>query len=184
MRKEIKLSSLCFVLFAVVILGACMRKASLSETATRTSSFKNKENRDAGVCMLATSSGTVCRLSLRACDQARAALKDIQADKTARSINLLEDTFAQSALAKGIQSSQVCEADLETWSVKSLSLRQRAPVEVASISMRGLQEIKFLIWLGGFAAGMLGDGVGAACMSAVGAGLGYAENKGWIQCKY
>ena len=75
-----------------------------------------------------------------------------------------------------------CDKGIEDWAISSFATGKRAPYEVASIGIPGLQELKLLIWAGGMAAGFLGDGVGSACMSAIGSGISYAESKRWIRC--
>lgn len=109
-------------------------------------------------------------------------LKDIHFDKTLAGKDISSDAFVQSSVEMKMANADVCLPELETWAIKSFALRKKADYDVATLTVPGLQEIKLLIWGGGMMAGFMGDGIGSACMSAVGAGISYAESKRWIQC--
>ena len=121
-------------------------------------------------------------MSQRGCTEALAVLQDIQLDKALAGKNISNDAFVQNSVEKKVSPSDVCQPELETWAIKSFALRKKANYDVATLTIPGLQEIKLLIWGGGMMAGFMGDGIGSACMSAVGAGISYAESKSWIQC--
>lgn len=121
-------------------------------------------------------------MSQRSCTEALAVLKDIHLDKTLAGKNISNDALVQSSAEKKVMSTDICQPELEAWALKSFALRKKADYDVATLTIPGLQEIKLLIWGGGMMAGFMGDGIGAACMSAVSAGISYAESKSWIQC--
>lgn len=165
------------------IIPGCKYIPSWSEIATRSASRESalsvKEP-----CMLALNNGRACRMSTQRCGQALGVLSDVKSRPTESQKDILKDAFVQKVSAQYISSADLCEPELESWALKTIALGKPAPYDVAALIIPGLQEIKFLVWGGGMMAGFLGDGVGSACMSAMGASISYAESKNWISCKH
>ncbi|NBW80349.1 hypothetical protein EBR21_01215 [bacterium] len=171
--------------FALMICGffplsGCRFFTTLSEPATRSAS---PVGADKSECALALSSGTTCKLSLNSCAIAVEIMKDIQARPAHLRRDILADEFVQKTSQSKEKIEEACNVEVERWALASFAEGKRAPYNVAGLVIPGLQEVKLLIWGGGMAAGFMGDGVGSACMSAIGAGISYAESKKWIQCK-
>ncbi|MEN9826928.1 MAG: hypothetical protein RI953_2673 [Pseudomonadota bacterium] len=165
---------------ALVQISACRFFTTLSEPATRSASPFGADKTE---CALALSSGTVCRMSIQSCTRAVEVMKDIQARPANQRRDILTDEFVQKTSQSKDKIEENCIIELEHWALESIAGGKKAPYNVAGLVIPGLQEIKLLIWGGGMAAGFLGDGVGSACMSAIGSGISYAESKKWIQCK-
>jgi hypothetical protein len=171
-----------FVLVGGLILpmNACRLLTSLSEPAARQATSLKTQNND---CTLAMSNNVTCRLSAESCERALEIMKDIAQRRSKSSRNILSDEFVQKVSASSEPRQEACSPSDEKWALSSFAQEKRAPYEVAGITVPGLQEIKLLIWGGGMVAGFLGDGVGSACMSAIGSGISYAESKKWIICR-
>ena len=169
-------------IISACIISACKYIPSFSEIATRSASRESalpvKEP-----CMLALNNGRACRMSTQRCEQALSVLSEVKNRPLASQKEILKDAFVQKVTAQKISSAELCETELERWALNTIALGKSAPYDVAALIIPGLQEIKFLVWGGGMMAGFLGDGVGSACMSAVGASISYAESKQWIACK-
>ena len=170
----------CAGLTALMLsLCGCRFFTSFSEPASRqASSLKSKS----GQCALALSSGMTCLLSEGSCHQAIELMKEIKIWSQTKKKTILNDDFVQQVSRSSEVPTEKCDRDLERWVIATFSAGKPAPFDVAGLKIGGLQELKLLIWGGGMVAGFLGDGVGSACMSAIGAAIGYAESKKWIEC--
>lgn len=110
-------------------------------------------------------------------------MKELKNRPSRTQTDLLADEFVQKISRSSEKITEKCNIDLERWVIASFAGGKRAPYDVAGLVIPGLQEVKLLIWGGGMVAGFLGDGIGSACMSAMGAGISYAESKNWIKCR-
>lgn len=170
------------IIFAVLIsllMVGCRFFPSFSEINTREASLPGVEKNE---CKLALSSGTFCQMSQASCSRALAVMTEIKTRPRGAETNILDDSFVQKATQATSQALEACDAELEDWALSSFASGKRASYNIAGLVIPGLQEIKLLIWGGGMMAGFLGNGMGSACMSAVGAGISYAESKKWIAC--
>ncbi|MEY3901030.1 MAG: hypothetical protein RL189_336 [Pseudomonadota bacterium] len=166
--------------FALCALAGC-KYLSFSETMTRTAEPKPQT---AEPCFLALSNGEICQMGAQQCSNSRAFLDEFKKNPPPSQRDILKENLVQTVIRKEVQSAQACNADLERWALKTMAAGKPAPFDVAGLSIAGLQEIKLVIWAGGMMAGFMGDGVGSACMSIIGAGVSYAESKKWISCRH
>jgi len=166
-------------LIGISLASGCRLLSSASEVnARQASSLKPKIN----PCYLALSSGVQCQMGARACERALVIMSEVKKRPVNLQRDILADEFVQKMSQSKVDSVTQCDKEIEDWTIASFAAGKRAAYEVAGIGIPGLQELKLLIWGGGMAAGFLGDGVGAACMSAISAGISYAESKRWIRC--
>jgi hypothetical protein len=175
--RTILIATLGILLAAV---PACRLLTTLSEPAARQATSLKAP---AGDCTLAMSNNVTCRMSSGACTRALEIMKDIKLRSTRASHDILADEFVQRVSRSAEPRQESCNSSDEQWALKSFAGEKKAPYDVAGIVVPNLQELKLLIWGGGMVAGFLGDGVGSACMSAIGAGISYAESKSWIKCR-
>lgn len=174
-----------FVSIVPMTVGLCAlvscKFLSLSETMTRSAQPKLQP---AEPCFLALSNGEICQMGAKQCENNRAFLDDFKKNPPPSQPDILKDNLIQSVIQKKPQSAQPCNSDLESWALKTMTAGKAAPYNAAGFTVTLLQELKLVIWAGGMMAGFMGDGVGSACMSAVGAGISYAESKRWISCRH
>jgi hypothetical protein len=173
------MNKIIFALLISMMMVGCRFITSFSEINTRQATSPDAVKNE---CKLALSSGTFCQMSQASCSRALAVMTEIKTRPRNAQSNILSDSFVQNATQATSTSLDKCDAKLENWVLSSFASGKRAPYNVAGLVIPGLQEIKLLIWGGGMMAGFMGNGMGSACMSAVGAGISYAESKKWIEC--
>ena len=91
---------------------------------------------------------------------------------------LLKDHFVRSAAPVDTETLDACDPELQDWALQSFARRQFAPYDVAALNIPRMGDLRLFLSSGGILAGLMGDGVGAACMSVIGAGLKYAQTRG------
>jgi len=126
--------------------------------------------------VLATSEGSVCRVSKDA--RATAILEHARPGDP----RVIDDPFVRQASASDLhaRADTTCEPLFEEWALRSFVLGHSAPYDVAALTIPMLGELKLLLSGGGIVLGLTNHGTAAACVSALSAGLDYAQQRGWV----
>jgi hypothetical protein len=133
--------------------------------------------------VLLVGDGSACRISPGANTEANALLRElVTASQPSAAAELLQAPIARAEPPNAAEL-DTCEPELQDWALRSFERRQLAPYDVASLRIPRMSELRLFLSGGGILAGLMGDGVGAACMGTISAGIEYAQSRGWVTCE-
>jgi len=179
--------TIIFPLMLIVIDG-CMTQQASREAARQAGDYLQPQNSEPMLMIFENNDETfLCKLGTKAQVKIEtiAAKEPFRFKKPATFGEVSKDSFSLRT-ARELKKSppanvEPCSLDWEEWFIKSIANGTPAPMDIASMQIPHLSEIKVGISGMGLLAGLCGRPIEATVLSVCSIGLNYAQDKGLIR---